>query len=154
RSFHGRTRRLLDLIPPDRIEWTFREGKWTLGDLVRHLAALERWMFAETIAGRPSRYAGCGRDLADGLEAVVACFDRLNAETVEVLRGLPDGRLGERCTTPDGADLTVWKWLRAMVEHHAHHRGQIYTYLAMLDIETPPLYGLTAEQVHERSLDG
>jgi uncharacterized damage-inducible protein DinB len=39
-----------------------------------------------------------------------------------------------------------------MVEHEAHHRGQIYLYLAMLGVETPPLYGLTSEQVRERSV--
>jgi uncharacterized damage-inducible protein DinB len=48
--------------------------------------------------------------------------------------------------------ITVWKWLRAMVEHEIHHRGQIYIYLAMLNVSTPPLYGLTSEQVLERSV--
>ena len=47
--------------------------------------------------------------------------------------------------------MPVWKWLRSMVEHEAHHRGQIYTYLSILEIPTPPLYGLTAEDVLARS---
>ena len=38
-----------------------------------------------------------------------------------------------------------------MVEHEAHHRGQIYLMLGMLGVPTPPLYGLTEEQVRERS---
>ncbi|GEM_PF-4285679 len=32
-----------------------------------------------------------------------------------------------------------------------HHRGQSYLYLLMLDVETPPLYGLTSEEVFEKS---
>jgi uncharacterized damage-inducible protein DinB len=38
-----------------------------------------------------------------------------------------------------------------MPEHEIHHRGQIYLYLAMLGVKTPPLYGLTSEQVRARS---
>jgi uncharacterized damage-inducible protein DinB len=49
--------------------------------------------------------------------------------------------------------ITTWKWMRAMVEHEIHHRGQIYIYyLSLLEVTTPPLYGLTSEQVAERSL--
>lgn len=38
-----------------------------------------------------------------------------------------------------------------MIEHEIHHRGQIYLYLSMLNVETPPLYGLTSEEVFEKS---
>jgi hypothetical protein len=30
-------------------------------------------------------------------------------------------------------------------EHEIHHRGQIYIYLALLEVPTPPLYGLTSD---------
>ena len=53
-SFRGRTRRVIDCIPPARIEWTHQPGKFTLGDLVRHLATIERYMYAETVSGRAS----------------------------------------------------------------------------------------------------
>ncbi|MCG8458264.1 MAG: DinB family protein, partial [Holophagales bacterium] len=130
-----------------------REEVVLLGDLVRHLAALERYMFAENVSGRPSLYAGCGRELAEGYEAVVRFFEEKNAETVEILGKLDPDRLRERCETPGGASIPVWKWLRAMVEHHAHHRGQIYLLLGLMGVATPPLYGLTAEQVQERSAE-
>jgi len=38
-----------------------------------------------------------------------------------------------------------------MVEHEVHHRSQIYVYLGMLGVKTPPIYGLTSEEVRERS---
>lgn len=150
-SIRRRTSRIVRAIPPEHLEWTYREGKFTLGDLVRHLAALERFMFAENVLGRPSRYPGHGPELASGHVAVLEYFDRMHAETVEILRSLPDERLAEICETPGGARLAVWKWLRAMIEHEVHHRGQIYLYLGLLDVETPPLYGLTSEEVQERS---
>jgi len=84
-NVRARTRRVVACIPPDRLERTHREGAFALGDLVRHLAAIERDLYAETVAGRPS------------------------------------------------------------------HRGQIYLMLNMLGVPTPPLFGLTSEQVRERS---
>lgn len=38
-----------------------------------------------------------------------------------------------------------------MVEHEVHHRGQLYQMLGMLSVATPPLFGLTSEQVRARS---
>ena len=101
-----RTRRVVALIPPERLEWAPREGAWTFGDLVRHLAAIERWMFAENVHGRPSRYPGHGRELADGHAAVLAYFDRMHDEAMERFRALTPQALQARCTTPGGATTT------------------------------------------------
>src|SRR5678816_360376 len=146
-----RTRRVAVCIPPDKVEWTHRAGAFTLGDQVRHLASIERYMYAETVAGRPSRYQGCGRELADGLPAVMAFFHRLDAEAKEIIDSLSDEDLTRKCETPAGAPITTWKWLRAMVEHEVHHRGQIYLMLNLLEVPTPPIFGLTSEEVRERS---
>ncbi len=150
-SLRSRTRRVAACIPPDKLEWTPREGAFTLGDLVRHLATIERYMYAETVAGRPSRYPGCGRELADGYDAVLTYLDRLDTEAKEIIGGLSDADLERKCLTPAGTPITTWKWLRAMCEHEAHHRGQIYLMLGMLGVPTPPLFGLTAEEVRARS---
>ena len=147
----GRTRRLVDLIPAERLEWTWQPGKFTLGDLVRHLAGIERWMYAENAALRPSRYPGHGRELAEGLPAVRAYLERCHAESLEILRGLSDADLRAKTVTPGGASIGVGKWLRLMVEHEIHHRGQLYMALGILGVPTPPIYGLTSEQVRERS---
>ena len=50
--------------------------------------------------------------------------------------------------------ISAWKWARAMIEHEAHHRGQIYFILGMLQVATPPLYGLTEPEVIARSTSG
>ncbi len=149
---HQRTMRVVRCIPPDKLNWTYAPGKFTLGDLVRHLGAIERYMFAENVQGRPSRYPGCGKELADGYEQVVEFFGEMHRQSVEIFSRLTESDLESKCQTPGGAPITVWKWLRSMIEHEIHHRGQIYLYLAMLGVETPPLYGLTSEQVLERTV--
>lgn len=151
-KIRARTRRIVDCIPDERYDWTHAEGAWTFADLIRHMGALERWMFAENAKCRPSRYPGCGPELADGAAAVRAYMDRMHAESVEIFASLSPDDLQLKCETPGGIQITVWKWLRAMVEHEVHHRGQIYLMLGILDIDTPPLYGLTEEEVEARSL--
>jgi uncharacterized damage-inducible protein DinB len=150
-SVRGRTRRVAAAIPEEHVEWTPRAGAWTLGDVVRHLAATERWMWGETVQGRPSRYPGCGPELASGCEGVLAYLDRMHAETVQIIGALTPEELLRPCVTPGGAPLATWKWLRAMVEHEIHHRGQIYLMLNLLGVPTPPIFGLTSEHVLERS---
>lgn len=146
-----RTLRVIRVIPPDRLEWSPRDGKFTFGDIIRHLATIERYMYAENVQFRPSRYPGHGRNLADGYDAVLSFFDRLHFESIEIFSALDADTLLKKCVTPGGVKITVWKWLRAMIEHEIHHRGQIYVYLGLLGIFTPPIYGLTSEEVKAKS---
>src|SRR5215471_4404019 len=147
---HQRTLRVIRCMPPEKIEWSYAPGKFTLGDLVRHIAAINRYMFAENVQGKPSRYAGCGAELADGFDTVVQFFEDKHRESVEMISRLTTDDLQGKCKTPGGAPITVWKWLRSMTEHEIHHRGQIYLYLALLGVPSPPLYGLTSEEVRAR----
>ena len=82
----------------------------------------------------------------------MAFFHRLDAEAKEIIGSLSDEDLTRKCETPAGVPITTWKWLRAMVEHEVHHRGQIYLMLSLLEVPTPPLFGLTSEEVRARSV--
>lgn len=148
---YERTRRVAELIPEHELEHDFGPSRFTPGDLVRHLAGVNRFMFIEVAAGRPNRYPGHGRELATGRVAVLDYHRRLHLDAMEVLRALSPEDLLRKVTTPEGAPITAWKWLRAMTEHEAHHRGQLYWILGELGIPTPPLFGLTSEQVRERA---
>ena len=148
---HARTRRVAVLVPPDDLEWAPAPGRFTFGDLIRHLAGIERGMYAETVHGRPSAYPGHGRALADGFDATIAYYDRLHAESRALFAALPEARWTAKCETPAGAPITVHKWLRLMIEHEAHHRGQLYLMLGMRGVAAPQLYGLTEEEVYARS---
>lgn len=146
-----RTQRLLAVIPEDKLEWTFREGKFTIGDQIRHIANLERYMFAENVQFKQSSYAGCGIEYANGLENVIAYYNEMYAQSLQIFEKLSEEDLYKKCRTPGNAEISVWKWLRAMVEHEVHHRAQIYLYLSILELDTPPMYGLSSEQVIENS---
>ncbi|HEY6332858.1 MAG TPA: DinB family protein [Blastocatellia bacterium] len=149
---HQRTMNVVRCVPPDRVDWRFREDKFSIGDVVRHIATADRYIFAEVVAGRPTAYPGCGKELAANYDEIIEFIERLHRESVEIFSGLTIDDLNRKCKTPDGAPITAWKWLRSMIEHEVHHRGEIYMYLSVMGVETPPLYGLTSEQVRGRSV--
>jgi uncharacterized damage-inducible protein DinB len=147
-----RTNRLIKVIQPEHLDFAYMPGKFTIADELRHIAAIERFMFAETIAGRKSAYRGCGKELADGYENILKYFNDRHLESMEIFGSLSSEDLKRKCITPDNTEIAIWKWLRALVEHEIHHRGQLYIYLNLLKIKTPPMFGLTAEEVQKRSI--
>ena len=145
-----RTLKVVQCIPAEKIEWTYMPGKFTFGDLIRHVGAIERYMYAENVQMKPNRYPGHGKELADGYEAVLEFFDRTQKESMNIFSALSDDDLHKQCITPAGAPIRIWKWLRTLAEHEIHHRGQLYIYLGVLVVQAPPLYGLTSEEVAAR----
>ena len=108
-------------------------------------------MYAENAQFKPSQYRGCGTEYANGYDEVIRFYDTRHEESKQIFSALTPEDLQKKCRTPGNVDITLWKWLRLMVEHEVHHRGQLYTYLGMLGVKTPPLYGLTSEEVAAQS---
>lgn len=152
KKVRARTLRLLEVVPPEHLDFSYKPGKFTIGDQIRHIAAIERYMYAETISGRKSAYQGCGKELADGYESILAFFNEMHRQTIEIISGLSDEDLNRKCLTPPGNEISIWKWLRAMIEHEIHHRGELYIYLNLLDVKTPQIYGFSAEEVQDMSV--
>ena len=145
-----RTMRVARKVPADKVDWTYAPGKFTAGDLLRHIAVTERYLFAENVQGLPSRYTTHGKELAADHAAILTLMERLHGESMEIFSKLTDASLQEKCINVGGMEITRWKWMRSMVEHEIHHRGQLYLYLGLLGVAAPPLYGLTSEEVRGR----
>ncbi|MCT2560455.1 DinB family protein [Chryseobacterium herbae] len=147
-----RTLRLIEVVPPEHLDFSYKQGKFTIGDQIRHIASIERYMYGETILGKKSAYQGCGKELADGYDNILAFFNEMHRQTIEIISGLSDEDLNRKCLTPPGNEISIWKWLRAMIEHEIHHRGELYIYLNLLDVKTPQIYGFSAEEVQDMSV--
>lgn len=141
------TNRIIQAIPPDKLDWTYKPGKFTFGDLIRHIAAIERTVFAEVSIGNPPKYTGCGKELADGYEQVIGYFNEMHAQSIEIFRSIPDETLKQPAKSLDGKEIELGNFLRALIVHEVHHRGVICIYLNLIGVESPPVIGLKEEQV-------
>jgi uncharacterized damage-inducible protein DinB len=145
-SIRERTLRFIAPIPPEQIDFSRHPGKYTLGDLIRHLGSTER-MFVEVLLDGRWAYPGHGRELGATKEEAIAYLNTCHAAAMERLRGAPEDLVNAKCPTLDGHALSVWRMLMMMVEHEVHHRSQISQYLVDLGIEPPQIFGKREEEL-------
>jgi uncharacterized damage-inducible protein DinB len=154
-EFYERTRegtlRIFNVIPRDKMDWTYHPDKFTIGDLIRHIAAIERNLFAEVVQGNKMNYKGCGKELADGYENTMHYFNELHTQSIDIFRRLSEADLSKTIVTASGRPTTIRNFLRALIIHEAHHRGALCIYLNLLGVQTPPIYGVTAEDIIQLS---
>src|SRR6202035_2301008 len=89
-SVRERTMRVAGCIPPGKIDWTYAPGKFTLGDLLRHIAVTELYMFPKNVKNHASRYTSHGTELAADYDSVLDLMRRLHAESLAIFAKLSD----------------------------------------------------------------
>lgn len=141
------TKRVIQVIPEDKLDWSYMPGKFTLADLVRHIAAIEQNVFAQVIIGKPPIYRGCGKELADGFSNVMSYFNNMHEQSIEIIKSLSDPDLARKVKSLDGKEVEIASLLRALVVHEIHHRGAMCIYLNILGLKTPPILGFSEQQV-------
>lgn len=145
------TLKVIEVIPHDKLDWSYMPNKFTIGDLVRHIAAIERYVFAEVALGKRPAYKGCRKDITDGYENVLNYFNLMHSESMQIFKTLTDESLKKNIKSLDGSDIELGNFLRAMVLHEIHHRAALCIYLNLLGVTTPPILGLMEEQVIQLS---
>jgi uncharacterized damage-inducible protein DinB len=154
-SYYEKTRqntlRVIAVIPHDKMDWAYMPGKFSIGDLIRHIAAIERNVFAAIAAGGRPCYTGCGKELADGYANIISWFHEMHRQSVGIFRSLPDEALRQKIKSLDGKDVELGHFLRALFVHEIHHRGALCIYLNLLGVPSPPVIGLKEEEVIQLS---
>ena len=135
-------------IPADMIDWAPKDGEYTCGDIVRHVAASES-MFTGVVADGAWRYDGHARALGVTLAETLALLDARHAAATQALAKAGDSALTQLrpALEPGGRPLRGWRVLMAMCEHEVHHRSQLASYLTLIGIEAPDIFGLGVEDV-------
>lgn len=144
------TNRIIHVIPKDKMNWTYKSGKFTIADIIRHIAAIERNVFAEIVSGNIPSYQGCGKELADGYDEVLYYFNEMHKQSLQIFNSLSDEDLNKKITTLSNDQTKIGSFLRALVIHEIHHCGALCIYLNLLDVATPSIFGLTEKQVIEK----
>ena len=145
------TRRLLERVPADKLEWRPHEKSMTLRDLAWHVA---------TIPGRiPKMVAGGTFDVTKARPATAPTdltnfadvLDQSVAEAKAILGTLDDEAIRQPFTMTRGSDVIssmprVAALRAIMLNHSYHHRGQLTVYLRLLDVLLPATYGSSADE--------
>ncbi len=129
-------------VPEGFENWKPATGSLSIAQIAMHLVAVDRWLFhkvtdkrLEPIAAADVEYAiGSRRQYLSLLEDLRACGtqrSRLIRELSEdqLAQELPDTRFGEVATL-------WWIIVRGNLDHEIHHRGQLASYLTLIEHET------------------
>ncbi|PKV51856.1 putative damage-inducible protein DinB [Aquimarina sp. MAR_2010_214] len=144
------TKNLLDILPENRLHYKPHEKAMSLGQLAFHIA---------TIPSRNLRFAKDGQveteiivehpipsnkaEILDAFEkSITSVRILLNEEDTSWLKN--DWKL-LKSQNPI-AEMSTYAFIRTFVLNHwYHHRGELTTYLRILDKRLPSIYGPTAD---------
>jgi uncharacterized damage-inducible protein DinB len=145
------TRRLLERLPDEKLNWKPHEKSMSLGGLATHLGNIPNWSSA--ILNQ------LNFDLASAPTHIEALTTR-----AEILSFFDDSTRQARATMDktDPEYQALWALKRSgqdmfsmprvaafrtfVLYHLVHHRGQLSVYLRLNDVPVPPIYGPTADE--------
>jgi uncharacterized damage-inducible protein DinB len=147
----GTTRRLLERVPEDKIDWRPHPRSFTLGQLAQHVATIPLWG-SMTLTQSELDIAAPGEQTPIRTQAgLLAHFDGHVKATRAALAGKMDAELMVPWTLKRGPDTIfsmpkVAVWRSFVLSHLIHHRGQLCVYLRMNDVPVPSIYGPSADE--------
>ena len=144
------TRRVLERVPDDQLEWRPHPKSLTLGQLALHIALIPG-RIAELAMQSPATAAPIPRPQPDNMSAVLTTLDQSVAKAKAILGPLPDAALAStwRMVAGDREIMAMPRGalLRAiMLNHWYHHRGQLTVYLRQVGALVPAVYGPSADE--------
>lgn len=148
------TRKLLEQVPEDKLQWGPHEKSMTLGRLAAHIAELPGWAPAlleqDEFDVAPPDGEGYSPPALDSVSAILETFDANVAKARSMLASTSDAAFMDAWTLKKGGEklFSVPRigMVRSMLMNHAiHHRGQLTVYLRLSGAAVPQSYGPTAD---------
>jgi uncharacterized damage-inducible protein DinB len=144
------TRRTLERVPGDKLDWRPHEKSMPLGLLAWHVA---------TIPGEWARMLSTDSMDVSELEAIPAAvssdelvplLDESLASAKEIMTGMDDQRMTGKWKLYAGDQKVVDAprvacFRMFALNHWYHHRAQLGVYLRILDVPVPSVYGPSAD---------
>ncbi len=147
----AKTRKMLALIPNERLDYSPHEKSWTLRRLGEHVANIPTWTAPtfqtdELDIAQPFELVK-----AENVDAILAAFDKAAAEARVALENVSADTFQEPWTLKAGdrVHFTLPKGVvfrKFVLNHLIHHRAQVGLYLRMCDVAIPGMYGPSADE--------
>jgi uncharacterized damage-inducible protein DinB len=145
------TRKLLERVPDDRLDWKPHQKSYSLGQLAQHVATIPMW--GSVTINEPELDTATTPQLEalTSRAGILALFDENVSRTRSALVGKSDAELmAPWALKRDGHVIfsmpkaSVWRSF--VMSHLIHHRAQLGVYLRMQDVPLPSMYGPSADE--------
>jgi uncharacterized damage-inducible protein DinB len=149
------TRKILERVPHDRIEWKPHEKAFAMGHLAQLVAMIPGWT---TFVLTKTEFDIAPADRKPGsaysfqkVSALLDLFDKSVAEARPLIASVGDETLQIPWTLKAGGHVvsTMPRYMvyrTMMLNHLVHHRAQLGLYLRLTDQQVPQMYGPTADE--------
>jgi uncharacterized damage-inducible protein DinB len=145
----GTTRRVLERVPSDKVEWKPHPKSFAIGHLAQLIAGMPGWITGTLKSGSLDLGSFSGYSFQK-TETLLAMFDKNVKDAREALAAATDETFAAPWSLKRGDQvfftLPVGAVVRQNINHLVHHRGQMTVYLRLLDIPVPSIYGPTADE--------
>lgn len=144
------TRRLLDIVPEDKLNWRPHLKARSLGELAMHVAALQGGVAELVIEDVVELPDFPPEPEATDRAQVIETFNQSLKKAKAIVGATSEAQaLAEYKITKDGKTLMAMPriafWRSILLNHLYHHRGQLSAYLRELDVPLPAIYGPSAD---------
>lgn len=149
------TRKTLERVPDNKLDFKPHPKSMSMLKLASHLATINDWV-TSTIEADSFDFAPVGKEPYKMPETknraeMLAAFDRLTANARKLIAGASDEHLMKTWSLQAGGH-TIFSMPRVAVlrsfimNHTIHHRAQLGVYLRLNDILVPSIYGPSADE--------
>lgn len=149
------TRKVLQRVPDDRLNWQAHEKSRSIGWVACHLAEIVGWVEGTLTQeswdiapadGEPYQSPQLG-----SRQEILELFDANVAAARERITTTPDEEYGKPWSLLAGGEtlMTLPKLgviRRWVINHSIHHRGHLCVYLKLNNIAIPALYGPSSDE--------
>lgn len=148
----GVTRKVIDRITDDNLNWKPHDKSMSLGLLSSHLAEIQGWGKDVIVSDEFNVEAGFKPYHGKSKAEILKTFDEMVAGALATMKsGVSDQTLMKPWALKMNGQLVFQmpkvQVIRAWVlNHQYHHRGQLSVYLRLLNIPVPSIYGPSADE--------
>lgn len=132
----AKVRAALAKVPAEAMKWRPAPGKWSVHEIICHCADSEmnaasriRYVLCEEkpliVGYDQDRWAEALDYHAQPLESALAVMDSVRANTVPLLRRLPESAWSRKATHTESGEYGSQRWLETYAKHLEDHAAQI-----------------------------
>ena len=145
------TRRVLERVPSDQLNWRPHKTSRTLGELAMHVAIVPGALAELVASPSPAQVPDFADPVPKNSSELLPALEQSIAKANKALAGMDDDKLMETWRLMKGerevfAVPRVGLLRSVMLNHWYHHCGQLTVYLRQLEVPIPSIYGPSADE--------